>query len=382
MKRILILGGGFAGLKTAEELSKKIGSEHEITLVSPQRKFMFYPGLIRLALGETEVDELDFDLDDKLRKLKVRFIEGEVIHLLPEMKRVKVAGKDINGEICYDYLVIAMGRRLATEKIPGFFEHAHHFLSPKAALKFRKAVEDFQQGNIVLALAPDGRLPVPICEAAFALSRRFEDSPQSPTKITVVFPTSIEEVFGGANVAGELKEAFESHSIEVIERLKVSEVTSTDIIAFDGRSVPFDLLAMIPTFKGQARFEENGITDSGHFIEVDEFLRVKGIPDAYAAGDITSFKGPKLAHIAIGQAVVVADNLAKELAGEEPDQVYFHELSMIIDEGGNESIYLHYGVWDKTLYRLKKGKSWSYVKKIHDKFWQTWHKRTWRENSA
>ncbi len=57
--------------------------------------------------------------------------------------------KDFDGEISYDYLIIAMGRRLATEKIGGFFEHTHHLLGVKAAQKFGAAVSTFTKGNIV-----------------------------------------------------------------------------------------------------------------------------------------------------------------------------------------------------------------------------------------
>jgi NADH dehydrogenase FAD-containing subunit len=139
---------------------------------------------------------------------------------------------------------------------------------------------------------------------------------------------------------------------------------------------------LVPSFQGQARLSENGITDEDNFVEVDEFLRVKGIEDVFAVGDITSFLGPKLAHIAIGQATVAAENLARVLNGEEPDSVYFHEIASIIDEGGADSIYLHYGVWDKSLYRLKTGTAWSLVKRVHDRLWRARHKRVWVERGV
>jgi sulfide:quinone oxidoreductase len=214
MKRILILGGGFGGLVAAEKLSEKFDGEHQITLVAPQRKFTFYPGLVRFVFGELEEDDITFDLAGKLHKLNVRFVEGEVLHLKPELHRVQVAGKEFNGHISYDYLVIAMGRRLATEKIPGFFEHAHHLVGIRAAAKFGKAVEDFKHGEIVIGLAPNARLPVPVCETAFAMSKRIEDSPINPTNITVVFPEDVNDAFGGAEIVNELKESPDKRNIE------------------------------------------------------------------------------------------------------------------------------------------------------------------------
>ena len=164
MANILILGGGFGGLMVAEHLSKSLGgaSPHRITLVSPTDKFTFYPALVRLAFGDCDADDISFDLPEKLNDLNVRFVQGEVIKLNLNLKRVRVAGDDFEGEISYDYLVIAMGRRLATEKIGGFFEHAHHLLGVKAALKFGEAVKSFKKGNIVVGLAPGALLPVPV----------------------------------------------------------------------------------------------------------------------------------------------------------------------------------------------------------------------------
>lgn len=51
MANVVIVGGGFAGVVAAESLAKKLGSEHEITLVSRDRKFVFYPALVRLHLA-------------------------------------------------------------------------------------------------------------------------------------------------------------------------------------------------------------------------------------------------------------------------------------------------------------------------------------------
>jgi hypothetical protein len=47
----LIVGGGFGGVVAAESLAKRLGSEHEITLVSRSRKFLFYPALETLGIG-------------------------------------------------------------------------------------------------------------------------------------------------------------------------------------------------------------------------------------------------------------------------------------------------------------------------------------------
>ncbi len=90
----------------------------------------------------------------------------------------------------------------------------------------------------------------------------------------------------------------------------------------------------------------------------------------YAVGDITAFPGPKLAFMAIRQAQIAAENLISELRGGVPAKIYHHDLAVIIDEGGEDAIFLHYGVGSETLYGLKTGVMWSRMKKTHNQLWE------------
>jgi NADH dehydrogenase FAD-containing subunit len=91
-------------------------------------------------------------------------------------------------------------------------------------------------------------------------------------------------------------------------------------------------------------------------------------------GDIVAFSGPKIAHMAVRQAEVAAANILSELNGKAPEQEYYHEIAAVIDAGGPDSIYLHYGIWDESLYRLKKGRFWGWAKDAHDAIWRTKHR--------
>src|SRR3954447_599349 len=150
MAKIVILGGGFGGVMTAESLAQRLGVNHQITLVSRGPNFVFYPALVRLAFGKATIEDVSFDLRQSMINRSIRFIEGEVARVDPRSRRIVLAHGDVQGEIIYDYLVLALGRRLATERIKGFFEYAHHTLSVNAALKFGRAVQDFSQGRAVI----------------------------------------------------------------------------------------------------------------------------------------------------------------------------------------------------------------------------------------
>lgn len=375
MANILIIGGGFGGLVAAERLTSSPGSPHRITLLAPNRKFTFYPALVQLAFGEIEREDITFDLRERLDELNVRFVRGELIRLNPRRRAAEVAGEDFKGELKYDYLVLAPGRRLATEKIGGFFEHAHHLLGTGAALRFGNAVRDFTEGTIIAGLCPGARLPVPVCETAFALARKFEKQiGEGKIKIKAVFPESLEAAFGGANLHKELEAAFARHKINVLYDVPINEITSEAVLSANKHEIRYDLLMLLPPFRGQAILRNWGVTDEEDFVKVDGKMRVHNLENAYAVGDIVAFSGPKFAHMAVRQAETAAENILSELRGEEPKREYYHEIRAIIDAGGADSIYLHYGIWDDAQFNLKKGRVWNWAKAVHRDFWQAKHR--------
>jgi len=361
-------------LITAERLAASLGSSHQIALVAPNRKFTFYPALVQLAFDECEPDDIQFDLAAKLNDLGVHFVQGELIRIDGRRRTAEIAGKDFNGEIGYDYLVIAVGRQLATEKVPGFFEHAQHLLGVNAALKFGESVRSFREGKIIVGLCPDARLPVPVCETAFALAQKFEaEMSDGKIRVSVIFPESVEAAFGGANLYRELEAAFKRHNIQVLYDIPISEISFDEIVSRHKHRIKCDLLMLVPTFRGNAALRGLGASDDFDFVKVDDWMRVHGLEKTYAVGDIVAFSGPKFAQMVVRQAEVAAANIISEIKGEKAEKVYYHEIATIIDAGGADSIYLHYGIWDDTLYRLKKGKFWGWAKEIHDRFWRAKH---------
>jgi sulfide:quinone oxidoreductase len=374
MAKILILGGGFGGLVAAERLAASLDLSHQITLVAPNRKFTFYPSLVQLAFGACEPEDISFDLSVRLNEMGVHFVQGEMIRMNPERRTAEITGDDFEGEIHYDYLVVAVGRRLATEKTPGFFEYAHHLLGVKAALKFGAAVQNFGAGDIILGMCPGARLPVPVCETAFALAGKFKKEIVDGTvRIKVIFPESLENAFGGANLHKELETAFIRQRINFLYDIPISEITPEEIVSTRKHRIKYDLLMLVPPFRGNAALRALNASNEEDFIKSDGYLRVHDLERTYAAGDIVAFSGPKFAHMAVRQAEVLAENIVAEIQGEKPEKVYYHEIATIIDAGGADSIYLHYGIWDDTLYRLKKGKFWGRAKGIHDSIWQSRH---------
>ena len=326
----------------AERLAAQLSDEHQITLVSRSRNFIFYPALVRLAFGKCEQDDVSFDLRHAMLHRRVNFIEAEVARIDPFERNVTIAHGEVEGKLGYDYLVFALGRRLATERIRGFYEHAHHLLNVDKAIKFGKAVKTFKEGRAVFGQCPGSRLPVPVYESAFALARLLvEKGQRGSVRITVVSPSTMESELGDLNAAAALRKAFATHEIEFLPAVSINSLTKDSAITTAGDGINFNLLMLVPPFQGSSAASYVGITNAEGYINVDLTMRVIGQERMYAVGDCVNFDGPKMGHMAVGQAEVAATNLAAEIHGHEPASHYQHEMRFVIEGFGNDSLYRH-----------------------------------------
>jgi sulfide:quinone oxidoreductase len=375
MAKVLILGGGFGGVVAAERLAALLGDEHQITLVSRSRNFVFYPALVRLAFGKCAKDDVLFDLRHTMLSRRINFVEAEVAHVDPFERRVSIAHGEVEGKLPYDYLIFALGRRLATEKISGFYEHAHHLLNVDKAIQFGKAVAEFQEGRVVLGQCPGARLPVPVYESAFALAGLLEDKgKRDSTRITVVSPTTLEAELGDAVAAATLKQSLDDRGIELRTNFGIASLTRNSAKTNNGAAIDFDLLMLVPPFRGSSAATYMGVTDDEGYIHASPNMRVVGQERIYAVGDCVNFVGPKMGHMAVRQGEVAATNLAAEIEGREPAAQYSHEMEFVIDEvGGRNGLYLHKDMWGNEPATLRQGRFWSWAKQIQQKYWEVKH---------
>ncbi len=374
MAKVLILGGGFAGVVAAKRLAKELGDEHQITLVSRSHRFVFYPALVRLAFGECERDDVSFNLRQTMLDRRVNFIEAEVARINPDERRVIIAHGEVEGQLPYDFLIFALGRRLATERITGFFEHAHHLLNVDKALQFGKAVAAFHKGEVVIGECLGARLPVPVYETAFALSRLLaQRGEREQSRITVVSPYASDEQPGDAEAILALNKSLANHAIEFVPDFPINQVNAGTAITAKGNSIDFDLLMLLPPFRGAPAASYLGITNDESFINVDWTMRITGLERTYAAGDCVNLEGPKLGHMAVRQGEIAATNLIAEMAGREPTARYEHEIKLVIDEGGSDSLYLYQDLSGSEPTSVRQGLFWSWAKRVQQKYWTTTH---------
>jgi len=139
MARILILGAGISGHTAARYLSKWVGKEHRVTVVSPKPKWNWIPSNIWVACGEMTQEQVSFDLAPVYRKVGVEFLQARAVSVHPEGDTsherpfVRIEYTDERAgqtdEVDYDYLINATGPKLNFGATPGLGPEGGHTVS-------------------------------------------------------------------------------------------------------------------------------------------------------------------------------------------------------------------------------------------------------------
>src|ERR1700674_2441211 len=127
-KTILILGGGFGGVYTAVYLEKFMTAaerkEFEIVIVSRDNYIVFQPLLPEVISGSVKLNHVISPIRRLARTARLYTREVESIDLTNRTVRLNPGVKPMLLRVPFDYLVIALGTRLDSDKIPGMKEHA------------------------------------------------------------------------------------------------------------------------------------------------------------------------------------------------------------------------------------------------------------------
>ncbi|HEU0176936.1 MAG TPA: hypothetical protein VFV58_21930, partial [Blastocatellia bacterium] len=190
-------------------------------------KFGAAIGAGTLAFGRLKLEDVFFDLVHAMRSQRVTLTQAEVVDYDPDKRYVVIPRGRFERRITYDYLVFALGRRLAAEHVPGFLEFAHHLLTVGAALRFGEAIKDFHGGHAVIGYCQDARLAVPVYETAFALDRLLRArGERDRARITIVTPEKLGGMLGGDAIVPALQEALDERGIEFAPDLPVNRVSA------------------------------------------------------------------------------------------------------------------------------------------------------------
>jgi len=143
--RIVILGGGFAGVATAERLEQRFGGDPsvELTLVSDTNALLFTPMLAEVAANSLEPTHISSPLRTSLRRTQV--VRGRVERIDLKRRRVLLkpdGGSSQEDEVSYDHLALAVGSVTSYPDVEGLREAAFGFKTLSDAIHIRNHVID------------------------------------------------------------------------------------------------------------------------------------------------------------------------------------------------------------------------------------------------
>ncbi|MFN3076130.1 MAG: NAD(P)/FAD-dependent oxidoreductase [Alphaproteobacteria bacterium] len=335
MKRITILGTGFAALTAVRTLRRRDPGV-EITLVGARPEFHYLPSLIWIPSGLRKPGDLVVPLDNFLKRSAVSFHAGQVTGLKDGGRTVVTT----TGEITNDGLILATGGRFL-KKLPGIENAVLPCEGIDAAETLRQRLAGMEGGTIAFGFAanPNEQSAVrggPMFEFLFGIDTQLRREGRRDRFKLVFFNPSKEpgQRMGGKAVQGLLAN-MARRGIETHLGHKMKGFTPTAVLT-EGGEIPADLILFMPGMTGPQWVEGSELPRSpGGLIQADAHCRVPGWDRVYVAGDSGSFPGPewlpKQAHMADLQAAAAATNLLAELSGGVPTRTFRVELVCIMD---------------------------------------------------
>jgi sulfide:quinone oxidoreductase len=335
MKRITVVGSGFGGL-TAVNTLRKLEPKAEITVISRQPEFFYYPSLIWIPSGMRSGDDITVNLGNFFRRKQVAFHRGAAIGIRDGGRIVETD----NGEVENDGLIIASGGRYLT-KLPGIEHAAIPCRGREDAERIRDRLNEIGEGTIAFGFGgnpdePSAMRGGPVFEFLFGTDTLLRRQGRRDRFRLVFFAPSKRpgQRLGEKAVDALLKRMAERDiATHLGHKLKGFEAGK---VLTEGGEVEANLIVFIPGMSGSPWLENTSLPKSeGGLLSADAHCRVPGWDRVYVAGDAGSFPGPewkpKQAHMADLQAITAAKNLVHELNGRKPVEVFKVELACIID---------------------------------------------------
>ncbi|TFG09762.1 NAD(P)/FAD-dependent oxidoreductase [Candidatus Heimdallarchaeota archaeon] len=323
MKTILILGGGFSGINTANKIAKKSKRKDvRIILVEPKEHNVYEPHYLFWSFNKDPLKKFTIPIDKVLNR-RVQHIRAAATFIDTKSKTVDLTNGDT---LFYDYLVLSTGVRLAEEKVGAYDkDNVHHFYSTKATKELQEAMRNFQGGTIVIspATVPYKCPPAPV-EFAFLVDRYFRKR-KMRDKVTIKFLYPLLRPYPVPSVAEKVQKLYDKRGIEFIEFFNYESVDKENnkIISMEGDEIQYDLLVLIPPHEGQKVIIDSGLGDREGFVPTDRFtLKVKDHENIYAIGDGTNLPVSKSGAVSHFSAPALAKNLLAELEGKPAKYKY------------------------------------------------------------
>jgi len=373
--KVVIIGGGFGGLKLARRLNNK--EDIEVILIDKNNYHQFQPLFYQVATAGLDASNISFPL-------RKAFQGSKNVHVrLAEVKEIQTPNNKIItdiGEFDYDRLVIATGADTNFFGNDVLKQNAFPMKSTVEALQLRNSlIQNFEDALLVkdkdplalqrmmtIVVVGGGPTGVEVSGALAEMRNNIlpKDYPDLDFKQMKIYL-----IEGSPKTLGAMSEKSSEQSLKYLKGLGVNVMTQTVVKSYDGtnavlsngENIGTKILIWAAGIKGNV---PAGIDASlivrGNRIKVDRTNKIIGSENVYAIGDIAYMETPlyphghpQVANVAINQAKNLAVNLVRQVTGNKhyQDEFEYKDKGSMATVGKNKAVVdipkpkIHFGGW-------------------------------------
>ena len=341
MKKVLILGGGFAGVEAAIHLCKK---GFNVTLVSNRDYIFVYPVSIWIPVRKREFGDVCIKLNDLKKKHGFDVIVDEVQEI--NVKENKVSLK--NHTLTYDYLLIAIGANKVKHK--GIENTLSICGEPEQSLLLRKRLDELVEkgsGKIAMGFGgnpkdPSGVRGGPAFELLFNVHNFLKKKGlRENFELTFFAPMPKPGIRMGERALKMIDIFFEKLNFKKQVGKKIKEFVTDGVIFEDDTKLDSDLTMFIPAGSGHKVLENSDLPlNPAGFVIINEHCQVEFVDrsdsnksNVFAIGDVAALEGPdwkaKQGHIAEVMARTAAYNISAIEKGKSKRKSYVSHINIL-----------------------------------------------------
>ena len=386
--RIVVLGGGFAGVTATRQLERLCGGRHgvEITLVSRENSFVLTPLLFEACSGRLELRHCAQPIRPALRR--ARFVEATVERVDVERRVVRAVSLDGRAsELPYDQLVVALGGTTNESLIPGSAS-AFTFKSMADALLLRnQVIEQFERADAVSD--PEIRrrsLTFVVIGGGLVGVELLGELTAFTEDVLRYYPRLRRDEFrfhlfeAGARILPEVDPSLASVATRVLDRRGADIRVSTPVRSIEpgrvhlaGTTIEASTIVLAAGIVPSAAAAAIPVAhDDRGRIAVDATMRSRSHPDVWALGDCAAIPAPDgrpypaLAQHAVREARRVASNVVAVLDRREPEPFIYRSLGTMASLGHSRAVAQVLGIrftgfpawWLRRTYYLLQMPRW------------------------
>jgi NADH dehydrogenase len=355
--RVLILGGGFAGVGAAQKLK---GADAEVVLVDRHDYHTFQPLLYQLATGLLETTAVGHSLRDLLARH-----DNTLVHKA-SVNRIDLGSQTVEFDaidpVAYDYLVLGIGAEVNYFGTSGAAEHAFPMYTLPHAVRLKDHIlERWEAADRDPSLIEDGALNVVVVgggptgvETAGALAELYRGDfakdyrGVEPEDARIVLVEAGPELFGmfKPKLRKYAEKALTDRGVEVVTGEQVAAVEPTRVALKSGEKLKAHTLVWGAGLQGNALVQSLGLElQRGNRIAVGPDLALPDHPEVYVVGDVAAITDakteqelPQLGSVALQSGEHAGKTIAARLAGKERDPFKYKDKGTMATIGRGAAV--------------------------------------------